>query len=229
MNVRGDWEAGLILTSAKPLMILGGGPSEASDLRNPPVPLGGIVALDGAADRLLEAGIGPAAVLGDLDSVSASAREAFADRLHHFTEQDTTDFEKALMHVEAPAFLGLGLTGGRLDHALSVLNTMARHRGRTVVLADAEDASALVPASGLALDLPPGTRLSLMPLGAARVTTTGLRWPLERAALAPDALASPSNEVDGSGRVRVSAEGPVLAVLPRAQLPALWRAVVPAR
>ena len=229
VNVRGHWGADLILHCELPLLIVGGGPVTHAEIAEFSSQTEGVIALDGAADRLLDCGVAPLAVLGDLDSLSARARSEFADRLHYMAEQETTDFEKALIHVEAPAFIGIGLGGGRLDHALAVLNAMARHRKRTVVLADPGNASALVPPSGLDLTLAPGTRLSLMPLGQSVVTATGLRWPLEGAPLAPDGQVSASNEVGPSGQVRIEAQGPVLAVLPRQCFSALWTAVLPAR
>ena len=69
------------------------------------------VAVDGGADHLAKAGILPAAVIGDLDSISASGRATFADRLHQIADQSTTDFEKALMRVSAPLVICIGFLG----------------------------------------------------------------------------------------------------------------------
>ena len=71
-----------------------------------------ILATDGAADRALAGGIIPDAVIGDLDSVSASARKKLATvPFISVDRQDNTDLEKALnwllqknvMHVPCAA------------------------------------------------------------------------------------------------------------------------------
>jgi thiamine pyrophosphokinase len=183
------------------------------------------VAVDSGADHLLAAGLKPAAVIGDLDSISDLARDTFADVLCHISEQDTTDFEKALIRVNAPAILALGFTGGRLDHVLAVLNVMARYPDKAVVLADVDDVSFLAKPNGTELMLPVGCRVSLMPLDNVKVTTTGLRWPLCDRAMHPAGQVSPSNEAIG-GPVTVQTNGPLLITLPRAHLSAALIAVV---
>ena len=175
-----------------------------------------LVAADGGANRALDAGLRPNAVIGDLDSISDRARAAFAEVLHHIAEQETTDFEKALSRIAAPAVIALGFTGARLDHTLAVFNVLARRMDRRVILLGPEDVAFLLPAEGR-LDLPAGTRLSLMPLGPSRVETRGLRWDADGRRFDPAGHTSPSNEVV-SGPVSFRAEGPVLAILPNVHL-----------
>ena len=55
-----------------------------------------LVAADGGADRLLAHGAEPEAVIGDLESLSAAARDRLRGRVHQIPEQLTTDFDKAL-------------------------------------------------------------------------------------------------------------------------------------
>ena len=185
------------------------------------------IAVDGGADHLLGAGITPAAVIGDLDSLSEHARATFADQLCHIPEQATTDFEKALTRVSAPAVIALGFTGGRIDHALNVLNVMARYPARNVLLADADDVSFLARQGRTLLRLPMATRVSLMPLDAASVSVTGVQWPFADQKMTPTGFTSPSNAVAGD-EVVIDAAGPLLITLPRAHLPAALKAVVPA-
>jgi len=184
-----------------------------------------LVAADGGADVVLAAGLRPDAVIGDMDSLSAKARAAFHDVLHPVAEQTTTDFEKCLLRIDAELVVALGVTGGRLDHTLAALNTMARFAKRRIIALGGVDCAALVPKGGLRLDLAPGTRLSLMPLGRVACTARGLRWPLEAAEMAPDGAVSISNEVGPTGRVEVEAEGPLLVTLPGADFAALFAAL----
>ena len=183
-----------------------------------------LVCADGGANAALAAGLTPRAVIGDLDSLSDAARAAFADRLHRIDDPDTTDFEKVVDRTEAPLLIGLGFLGGRLDHTLAALNALARRAHRPIVLLGAEDTVFLAPPR-LHLDLPPGTAMALLPLGACRVTTTGLRWNLSDAALAPDARISSSNET-AARQVHITSTGPLAITLPPEHLPAATAAVL---
>ena len=182
------------------------------------------VAVDGGADHLIDAGILPAAVIGDLDSLSAHARATFADKLHHIPEQATTDFEKSLTRVDAPLVIAVGFTGGRMDHVLAVLNVLARYQSRAVILLDEVDICFVARLGETRIAPPIGTRISLMPfpLAACKVTATGLRWPFADQDMHPTGFISSSNEV--AGPVTVSTDGPLLVTLPAAQLPIALKA-----
>lgn len=182
------------------------------------------IGVDGGADHLLAHGITPVAVIGDLDSISDAARTAFAGLLHHIPEQDTVDFEKALTNISAPLIYALGFAGGRLDHTLAVLHVMGRHPEMPVILLSADDASTIVPAQGITLHLPVGTRISLMPLADARVDATGLKWPIIDQAMHPMHFTSPSNAV-AEETVQIHAMGPVVVTVPRGQAASLAKAV----
>ena len=207
----------IIVSSLGAIGLVGGAKVETTDLAELSGLTTHLVAADGGADHLLAAGLSPAAVIGDMDSLSDAARIAFADQLHPVAEQETTDFEKALMRVESACVLALGFTGGRMDHMLSVLNVLARYRHRAVVLLDDTDASFILPDDPVVLNLPPDTRLSLMPLAELRATATGLRWPLQDRVLHPAGTVSSSNAV-AQGPVSIQADGPLLITLPRAHL-----------
>jgi thiamine pyrophosphokinase len=182
-----------------------------------------IVAADGGAAQVMSAGYRPERVIGDLDSLPDDLRLSLADVIECVSEQETTDFEKCLMRIDAPRILALGFMGGRIDHQLAVLNVVARYAGRRVVLFGAGDCAVVVPKDGLSLTLPVGDRVALMPMGVSQAWTTGLRWNLDGQALAPDGMISSSNEVAGPITVRVS--GPVLLSTSAANLPALWSAL----
>ena len=206
-----------MITSATALCLIGGGPVADAGFAAVAPLVTEFVAVDGGADHLLGRGVPPSRVIGDLDSLSDRARLQFADILWHVSEQETTDFEKALTRVMAPQVLALGFTGGRMDHALSVLNVMARHPQRAVFLVDQDDVSYMAPQGDSALDLPAGTRVSLMPLGDVRASVAGVHWPFRDWALHPVGRNSASNRATG-GPVRISAAGPLLVTLPLEQL-----------
>ncbi len=202
----------MIVDLDEAVTLIGGGPIVAELLTLARTVAPRIVAADGGAGSVLAAGAVPEAIIGDMDSLDPKARVAFEDRLYHIAEQETTDFEKCLTRISSPLVIGVGFLGGRMDHSLASLNVLARLRNRAVILLNEADVCCVVPDGGLSLALPVGTRLSLLPLGLARLWTTGLRWDVEGAEMAPDGFISISNEV--AGDVRVRAEGPLLLAVP---------------
>jgi thiamine pyrophosphokinase len=186
-----------------------------------------LVAADGGADRALSAGLMPRAVIGDFDSISQSARAAIpADRLHPIAEQETADFDKALRSVTAPFVLALGFAGARIDHGLAVFNALVRHPDRRCIVLGGPDAVFLCPPE-ITLRLQVGDRLSLFPMGPVTGRSSGLRWPVDGLAFAPDGMIGTSNMVTDPV-VRLSFDtARMLVILPRVRLRAALSALVP--
>jgi thiamine pyrophosphokinase len=87
-----------------------------------------VVCCDGAVEKLEEAGLSPAWVVGDLDSLGDAARARYAERLVHAAEQDTNDLAKAFRFCVKRGWhdlLILGATGLREDHTLGNLAWLA--------------------------------------------------------------------------------------------------------
>ena len=209
----------VIVQSTAGVTLAGGGGFSLKMLQSALAQAPRLVAADGGADQLLRLGHEPEAVIGDLDSVSNAARDRLAGRLFPIREQTTTDFDKALRSIAAPFVLGIGFLGGRLDHQLAVLNGLARHPDRRCLLMGARDVTFLAPAT-LTLRLPPGSRLSLYPMGPVSGTSTGLRWPLQDLAFDPMALIGTSNEV-AAPEVHLTFDAPrMLVILPRSAMAA---------
>lgn len=207
----------MILTTDRGVTLIGGGavdPVQAAMARDrAPV----VVAADGGADAALSLGWQPAAVIGDFDSISPAAQAAIpAERLHRIAEQDSTDFAKCLRNLDAPFVLALGFTGPRLDHALAALTTLC-HDPRPVLLIGGEDVIFRAPRD-LALELAPGTRVSIWPMAAVRGRSTGLHWPIDGIEMRPDGRVGTSNRA--TGPVRLALDGPALVLVPVAALDA---------
>lgn len=186
-----------------------------------------VVAADGGADRALAAGLQPAAVVGDLDSISALAIASLpANRLHRIAEQDTTDFDKALRSVRAPFVLALGFAGARIDHALAVFNALVRHADKPcLVLSETDVVFHGPPRIDLRLEV--GDRISLFPMARLKARSEGLRWPLDGIVFSPDGRIGTSNEAAAS-KVRLAFDAPgMLVILPIARLDAALKALVP--
>ena len=219
--------SGKIIQSTQGVTLLGGGDSLAADVADALTIAPVLVAADSGADRALDLGLMPAAVIGDFDSLSRRASASIAaGRLHPIAEQDSTDFGKCLMHVQAPFFLALGFTGARLDHTLATLSYVARHADQRVVVISGHDIAFLAPPD-LVLDLPLGERLSLFPFGAARGQSQGLRWPIHGIDFTPAGIIGTSNEV--TGPLRLSLTGPVMVLVPKTHLRRVLAAIAPPR
>ncbi len=191
--------------------LLGAAPERApleEALRRAPA----LVCADGGANGL-PAGVTPEAVIGDLDSLDDVEGWAarLGPRLVRVEEQETTDLEKCLLRVEAPFFIGVGFLGGRVDHELAALHALIADP-RPILLIGREDV-VLSAGRALALDLPAGVRLSLLPLRRVHAEA-GAGLTLE----AGSRIGS-SNETTGPVSLRFDRPG-ALVILPRAQLDA---------
>lgn len=202
------------------VLLVGGGACPLEPLRETLPQVRHVVAADGGARHLIENGVFPDLVIGDMDSLEDRLRLALPDdRILHIPEQDSTDFDKALRHIEAPMVLAHGFLGGRLDHQLAALSVLCRYPARRCVLVGAEDVVSLLPPR-LALDLPLGMRLSLFPMGAVAGRSEGLQWPIDGLEMAPDAVIGTSNRVVGPVRLEM-ARPAMLGILPLAAQGAL--------
>ena len=163
-----------------------------------------LVAADGGADFAIAAGHKPVKVIGDMD----------------VSEQDSTDFEKALTRIDAPFVLATGFTAGRVDHTLAVCRALVRRIGPRTLVIGAEDVIFAAPRT-LKLDVPSGTRISLFPMAAVTGRSEGLHWPIEGLAFHPSGQIGTSNLA--TGPIELSFDGPgMLVILPRDALrPAL--------
>jgi thiamine pyrophosphokinase len=168
-----------------------------------------VVAADSGLDRLDERDRIPHLVVGDLDSVSATALERA--RMHgvpiedHPADKDATDTELAIMAAVTRGYRSVTvLSGGgdRLDHLLGWLGVLAHP-----ALAELEHLDAWCDTTHLQIlhgsrqhrwhEDQPDQIVSLIPLGGAcyGVTTHGLRWSLADATLSTSSSRGVSNVI----------------------------------
>lgn len=202
-----------IVHTTNPVLLVGGGNCNPAQLALALTQYSTVVAADGGAAQVLSAGHMPDAVYGDLDSL---APELQADLepgvLRHIAEQDSTDFDKALRHIDSPLIVGLGFLGARLDHQLAAMTVLVRRADRRCVLLGEDDIVFLAPPQ-LSLDLPGGTRFSLFPLSQVTGRSEGLRWPIEGLVFGPDTQIGTSNETIGPVELTFDQPG-MLVILP---------------
>lgn len=207
-----------IVVSAAPIGLMGGAPGFEPLFRAVDPFVAGWVAADAGSDALMALDVEPKAVIGDLDSLSGAARLRFADRLHQIPEQETTDFDKTLRHINAPLVICAGLTGGRFDHELAVMNTLVRHADRRCIVLGPESLVFHCPPD-VRLDLASGGDVGLFPLSPMAIDSDGLEWPTTGLEFAPDARIGTSNRALGGGvRLRPERAG-LLVILSADALP----------
>jgi thiamine pyrophosphokinase len=177
-----------------------------------------LLAADGGADHLGRIGLRPAAVIGDLDSITPGIRAWIGEeRMIHRPDQNRTDLDKAveiaLGEFGVEALTVLGATGGRLDHAVCNLGLLARlAMGERLDFLD-EKQRIVAVAGDAALQARPGETWSFFTFDpGVRVTLEGVRWPVTDAAVDLVGAPSISNEAVAN-RVDVRTGGGAVVVV----------------
>lgn len=170
------------------LIVCNGQPPPKAMLRTLAARAAIVVAADGGANVCRKHRVVPDVIIGDLDSVTpATLKGSRGSLLLRVSRQDNTDLEKALDFLTAnqvPEAVIVGADGRRIDFTLGNLSVLWRYRGR-ISLTVAGDGWYAVPVrSGLTVDAPVGTVVSVIPNGkAAGITLKGFRYPLRDATM----------------------------------------------
>lgn len=207
-------------------LLVGGAPSKGSEslVKSLASSVGHVLAVDGGGALCLAAGIRPDVVIGDLDSLEPASAQELASLdvpfIRFSADKDATDLDLALEHARSVGVDRIVLTGvatGRLDHTLGVLGSLARN-------ADLRPAVEELTVSISILSADDRERLRVTPFGAtvsaiallepAVLSATGVRWPLDRAALAPLETLGVSNVVLGDEAVFTAHMGRLAIVAP---------------
>lgn len=141
------------------------------------------ICCDGAADRLLAAGLEPDVIIGDLDSLSEDSRHRFADRLIHVADQECNDLTKAVRYCHEQGYGVLhilGATGKREDHSLGNISLMCEYARLAEVRIISDYGEFFLVRSGEEVPSVPGEQFSIFSLDRhLRVSSEGLRYPLK--------------------------------------------------
>lgn len=182
-----------------------------------------VIAADGGLDVALAAGLTPAGLVGDLDSVSADGL-AWAEQ--HTTidrydpDKDLTDTELALavaVQFNPDRLMMLAGGGDRLDHTIGAIGALGHRRLTSIPRVEAwwgQQHVVVVAGPGRArIEIAPGTVLSLLALHGrcTGVAIDGVRWPLLAAELQPIEGRGISNEATAD-RVDVAVSTGVLTI-----------------
>ncbi len=180
-----------------------------------------IVAVDGAIHVLLENDWRPAIVLGDFDSADEQVLQQARDlgiEVLHTPDQEYTDFEKTLQHLESLDVTDvdvIGHTGRRLDHSLGAIDVATRYSDAMMIrMVDPLGTGYIVPMDEVfVIKDQAGKTCSVLALVPANVTLAGFKWPLSGARLGGGARQSVSNVIDSDEAIVHVDEGVVLVYL----------------
>ena len=183
------------------LLMLNGQPPSRSLIRICAKNSDQVVGADNGARHLLEAGVEPDLIVGDIDSLPADLRQQYRGHLQQVPTQENTDFEKSLTVINDTwpnsDVTVLGATGKRYDHQLGNLLCAASwaHQLRIRCMSDNETIYFPRALEPLDLDVNTGLTISLFGLPEADgVSTTGLKYSLTNELL-PMGTRGVSNEV----------------------------------
>ncbi|MDR1343249.1 MAG: thiamine diphosphokinase [Prevotellaceae bacterium] len=141
-----------------------------------------IVCCDGAVEALLQFGMEPTHIVGDLDSIPPELKERFADRLHHEADQESNDLTKSINFCKLNGYNKitiLGATGKREDHTLGNISLMADYAGKVDVQMLTNYGALSVACSSSTFESFAGQQVSIFCLSPrTKITTKGLQYPI---------------------------------------------------
>ena len=185
-----------------------------------------VIAADGGAARLHQAGRRPDLVVGDLDSLPPDAKArleahgvAFEVHPHEKTQTDGELALRAAISRGADEIVIVGAFGGaRIDHLVGNLLLLANEDLAAIDVAIVTEQATFRALRGpgvLELEGEPGDWVTLSPLSerAGAVTTDGLRYGLHREDLVRGSTRGVSNELTGRRASVELATGLLLATV----------------
>jgi thiamine pyrophosphokinase len=190
---------------ARALIFVNGNLPDLAVIRRLILPDDFLIAADGGTAHILELGLIPAVLIGDLDSLSSENRltlsHAGTTINQYPRNKNETDFELALHYAVNSGFRELRIIaalGGRLDQTLGNLSLLS-DPSLSALDIRAEDGvqEAFFVFKECQLQGDPGDLVSLIPWGVkvSSITTTGLRWSLSGEDLWPNKSRGISNQM----------------------------------
>lgn len=145
-----------------------------------------IVFADGAADLMRKTSILPDVILGDLDSVTMNTLKHYLKKnvlVMKFTDQETTDFEKSILHLTEKGINEIyvfGFISLRPDHSLNNFSIMKRYyKKMDIYFVDDEFITNFINHK-IKFNYKINNVVSLLPFPYAKgITTKGLAYPLK--------------------------------------------------
>lgn len=158
-----------------------------------PVPLGylrnaeRIICCDGSTASLLETGLAPDAIVGDIDSLDAGLAIRFSDRIFKDNNQETNDLTKAVEWCSRSGFndiVVLGATGKREDHTIGNISLLAEYSKKLSIRMITDNGVFMAFHENCTIASAPGQQVSVFSIDPhTPITSSGLLYPLNERCL----------------------------------------------
>ncbi len=146
-----------------------------------------IVCCDGSAGILLEQGLSPDLVIGDIDSLVTPYQLQLKDKILKIERQSDTDLEKALKWCLTEKIIRvaiLGATGGREDHTLGNIFLLFDYASKMDLVMYTNTGIFIPITKSEELQTEPGQQVSLFTIDPTlKITSRGLKYPLQNVSL----------------------------------------------
>jgi len=145
---------------------------------------GTIICCDGAATKLINYGIIPSAIVGDMDSLDPEMQERYKGLIHRDSDQETNDLTKAFEYsltLKPDKIIILGATGAREDHTIGNISLMSHYREKANIELEmyTDNGRFIAIKSTAKTSLPVGSKVSIFSLDTdIKIVSEGLRYPL---------------------------------------------------
>ena len=164
-----------------------------------------LAAADSGLVSLEVAGLSPDWIIGDMDSLDDPGRlEKYPPEkvLRYPTDKNFTDTELAITLLREKGcdeIWLLGGGGGRTDHLLAIYSLFEREDPPDRWFTASEEIRCLKEGRELGVALPPGSRVSVLPLGPGpwEAASSGLKWPLNGLSWEKGGLGLSNTATDG--------------------------------
>lgn len=141
-----------------------------------------IICCDGSTIKLLNYGLKPDYIVGDMDTLPQKYKEQFSGIISTSVDQETNDLTKAInkaLSLGWKEVMILGATGQREDHTIGNIGLLAEHAHK-LELQMISDYGRFIPlAESAYLPSYMGQQISIFnPIGKAKISTSHLKYPI---------------------------------------------------
>lgn len=141
-----------------------------------------VVCCDGAANRYIEEGFTPDAIIGDGDSLKEEYKERYAEIVHRISEQDSNDQTKAIRYLLSQGkrhIAIVGATGKREDHTLGNISLLMEYACMGANVRSYTDYGVFIPCCGVTeIEVEAGQQISIFNFTAKNLKADGLQYPI---------------------------------------------------
>jgi len=141
-----------------------------------------IICCDGAVKSLIEYGLRPSHIIGDMDSITDELKIKYEDQLIHIPDQNENDLRKAVRWAEkngTKEAIILGATGKRDDHSLANIFTLLEFPSEMKMTINTDFGKFSIAKSEHEFDSFSGEQVSIFSIdNSIEITSTHLKYKL---------------------------------------------------